>query len=105
MQEPDYYRRACSPQQSCNVRTSANYIKQGNFRINHQNLRAISHGEKNELHIQLEVFELWKQGLGSSLNVLLEHLLLFWFQFGCQQLNVPLNVGDKLLLVKSRLLL
>lgn len=57
------------------------------------------------MNIQLQITELCKQKLGSSFNVLLEQLLFLWLQFRCQQFDVPLHIGNKLLLVKRRLLL
>lgn len=56
-------------------------------------------------HLQLKIFELGEQVFGCSLNMLFKQLLFLSFKFGCQQLDVPLNEGNKLFLVKSRLLL
>lgn len=55
--------------------------------------------------LQLEVTELPEQELGCPLDVLLEFLLFLSFQLGCQQLDVLLNVRNKLLLIERRLLL
>lgn len=56
-------------------------------------------------YLQLEVTELREQELGGWLDVLLELIGLLPLQLGCQQLDVLLDVANKLLLVKSRLLL
>lgn len=55
--------------------------------------------------LQLEVTKLPEQELGCPLDVLLEFLLFLSFQLGCQQLDVLLNVCNKLLLIERRLLL
>lgn len=55
--------------------------------------------------LQLEVFDFRKQKLGCPLNGLLKVILLLALKLVGQQLDVLLDVGNKLLLVKRRLLL
>lgn len=56
-------------------------------------------------NLQLEVLELAKKKLGGALNALLEFLSLLRIQPGSEELDLFLDVGNKLLLVKGRLLL
>jgi hypothetical protein len=53
----------------------------------------------------LEVLDLRKQELGGSLNVFLKMFFVFVIEFLRQQLDKSLHISNKLLLVKSRLLL
>lgn len=72
------------------------------FVVSKDECTVIMHALPNK---ELEVAELRKQELSCSLYILLELLLLLSLQLGCQQLDVPLHVRDKLLLVESWLFL